>query len=275
MKLSAYLTTNYIGKIANELISYSPKILSAAVLLIVGFYAIRLIKKVSQKILSNREIDPTLSKFLTDILLWALRGLLFVSVISKLGIETTSFVAILGSIGLAIGLSLQGSLANFAGGMLIILFKPFRVGHTIQAHNMLGTVDEIQIFVTKLITADNQTIFIPNALLSNGIITNYSLGNTRKADLTFSVAYSTDIKVAKDIIETSLNSNTKILKTPAPEVFVKSLTDNAIVLSVKPWTKNEDFAEVVGQVLEDCKTAFDVAGIQIQPTPKEIVQNKS
>jgi small conductance mechanosensitive channel len=218
----------------------------------------------------KKELDPTLSKFLADILLWVLRVLLFVTFISKLGIETSSFVAILGAMGLAVGLSLQGSLSNFAGGMLIILFKPFRVGHLIEAQGIIAVVDEIQIFVTKLTTANNQTVFVPNGVLSNGTIINYSMEKFRRADLVFSISYDANIKTAKDIIVHILENNPKVLKTPKPEVFVKALTDSAIQLAVRPWATNEDFSYVFTQTLEDCKNAFDAAGIAIQPFVKEM-----
>ena len=176
--------TQYLEKITRVVIDYSPKLISAFLLLFVGLYTIRFINRLAKKIMIKRELDPTLSQFLANILLWALRILLFVTFISKLGIETSSFVAILGAAGLAIGMSLQGSLSNFAGGMLIILFKPFRVGDTIEAQNQIGTVDEIQIFVTKLISANNQVIFIPNGILSNGTIINYTLINNSKVSPT-------------------------------------------------------------------------------------------
>lgn len=217
----------------------------------------------------RRHLDPTLTRFLADILLWVLRVILFVSFISKLGIETSSFVAILGAMGLAVGLSLQGSLSNFAGGMLIILFKPFRVGDLIEAQGVIGTVREIQIFVTKLVTANNQTIFVPNGSLSNGNIINYSLEKIRRADLTIAISYDTNIKEAKDIITAVLKNNPKILETPAAEVSVKNLTDSAIQIAVRPWAKNEDFWGVYADTLQNCKQAFDEAGIVIQPFVKE------
>lgn len=260
---------NYAETFIKVLIDYSPKLISAFLILFVGLYVIRVINRLIRRIMVKRELDPTLTKFLADILLWVLRVLLFVTFISKLGIETSSFVAILGAMGLAVGLSLQGSLSNFAGGMLIILFKPFKVGDTIEAMGMTGTVSEIQIFVTKLINANNQTIFIPNGSLSNGIITNYSMQGFRKADLTISISYDTDIKKAKDIITEVLKNNPKVLKTPAAEVSVKNLTDSSIQLAVRPWANNEDFWGVYSETLEGCKLAFDAAGIVIQPFVKE------
>ena len=269
MTLDSKNVTNYAETFIKVLIDYSPKLISAFLILFVGLYVIRVINRLIRKIMIKRELDPTLTKFLADILLWVLRVLLFVTFISKLGIETSSFVAILGAMGLAVGLSLQGSLSNFAGGMLIILFKPFKVGDTIEAQGSIGTVNEIQIFVTKLINANNQTIFIPNGSLSNGVITNYSMQGFRKADLTLSISYDTDIKKAKDIITAVLKNNPKVLKTPEAEVSVKNLTDSSVLLAVRPWANNEDFWGVYADTLEGCKVAFDAAGIVIQPFVKE------
>jgi len=265
MTLDPNYITSYASRFINLLIDYSPKLISAFVILFVGLYAIRIINRIIRQIMVKRDLDPTLTKFLSDIFLWVLRVLLFITFISNLGIETSSFVAILGAMGLAVGLSLQGSLSNFAGGMLIILFKPFKVGDAIEAQGVSGTVHEIQIFVTKLITMNNQTIFVPNGALSNGIIINYSLEGYRRVDLTIAISYDTDIKKAKDIITTVLKNNPKVLLTPATEVSVKNLTDNSIQLAVRPWTNNEDFGTVYSDTLENCKLAFDTAGIVFQP----------
>lgn len=275
MNLDPSQITDYASTFTKVLIDYSPKLISAFLILFTGLYVIRLINRFIRTIMVKRDLDPTLTKFLADILLWVLRVLLFVSFISKLGIETSSFVAILGAMGLAVGLSLQGSLSNFAGGMLIIVFKPFKVGHSIEAQGVSGTVSEIQIFVTKLITVNNQTIFVPNGSLSNGTIINYSLQGFRRVDLTISISYDTDIKKAKDIITAVLNKNPKVLKTPKFEVSVKNLTDNSIQLAVRPWVNNEDFGIVYAETLENCKLAFDTAGICIQPYVKEMSQSNA
>lgn len=259
----------YTKQFFDVLISYSPKLISAFIILFVGIYVIRFINRLVKKLMVQRELEPTLSKFLADILNWVLRVLLFVTFISKLGIETSSFVAILGAAGLAVGLSLQGSLSNFAGGMLIILFKPFRVGDTIEAQGVIGTVTEIQIFVTKLISANNQTIFIPNGILSNGIITNFSVEGMRRVDLVFSLSYETNIKEAKEVVLEVMKSHSKVLKNPEPIVVVKDLSDSAIHLAIRPWSKNEDFGEVSSDILENCKAAFDKKGIIIQPFVRE------
>lgn len=260
---------DYVDQFIKLLIDYSPKLITAFIVLFVGLYIIRILNRLVRRIMIKREIDPTLSKFLADSLLWVLRILLFVTFISKLGIETSSFVAILGAAGLAIGLSLQGSLSNFAGGMLIILFKPFRVGDTIEAQNVIGTVGEIQIFVTKLITANNQTIFVPNGILSNGVITNYSLEKNRRANLLFNISYDTNIKTAKEIVLQVIENHPKVLKNPSPTIVVNLLTDSAIQLAIRPWSKNADFWDMSSDVLEQCKDAFDKAGIVIQPFVKE------
>jgi len=265
MNLDPNQLGNYATRFLNVLLDYSPKLISAFLILFVGLYAIRLINRIIRKVMVKRNLDPTLTKFLADILLWALRILLFVTFISKLGIETSSFVAILGAMGLAVGLSLQGSLSNFAGGMLIIVFKPFKVGDTIEAQGIIATVEEIQIFVTKMVTGNNQIVFVPNGALSNGTIINYSMQPQRKADLTFSVSYDSDIKKAKDLLLNVLLQNPKVLDHPAPEVFVKNLSASSVDFAVRPWAKKENFGSVVADTLENCKIALDEAGISVQP----------
>jgi small conductance mechanosensitive channel len=265
MDINSTQLSNYATRFIGVLLDYSPKLISAILILFIGLYAIRLINRIIRKVMIKRNLDPTLTKFLADILLWALRVLLFITFISKLGIETSSFVAILGAMGLAIGLSLQGSLSNFAGGMLIILFKPFKVGDTIEAQGVIATVSEIQIFVTKMLTGNNQTVFVPNGALSNGTIINYSMQGERRADLTFAVSYDSDIKKAKDILLDVLNKNPKVLKKPAPEVFVKNLTASSVEFAVRPWAKNINYGAVFSETLENCKTALDEAGISVQP----------
>lgn len=257
--------SGYAAKFIDILVDYAPKLVSAFLILFIGIYAIGLINRIITKIMVKRNLDPTLTKFLSDILFWALRILLFVTFISKLGIETSSFVAILGAMGLAVGLSLQGSLSNFAGGMLIIVFKPFKVGDTIEAQGVVATVLEIQIFVTKMITGNNQTVFVPNGALSNGTIINYSMQGERRADLTFSVSYDSDIKKAKDILLEVLNKNPKVLKKPAPEVFVKNLSASSVDFAVRPWAQNANYGSVFSDTLENCKAALDEAGISVQP----------
>jgi small conductance mechanosensitive channel len=253
---------NYLKAFTNLAINYLPKLISAFLILFLGIYTIKLINRFIQGFLEKKALDPTITKFLTTVVLALLRLLLFVSFISNLGIETTSFVAIIGAMGLAVGLSLQGSLSNFAGGVLIILFKPFKVGDFIEAQSVTGVVSEIQIFVTQLITANNQTIFVPNGTLSNGNIINYSLQPERRADLTINIAYDADIKKVKEIIETIFKNDSRILHHPPPEVAVKNLTETAIQIAVRPWVRNEDFIAVCSDILENCKDALNLESVK-------------
>lgn len=268
--INTTLIDQYITTFTKVLIDYSPKLIAAILLLIVGIWSIRFITTVSRKVMVKREIEPTLIEFLSDIIFWGLRIVLFIAVISKLGIESSSFVAILGAAGLAVGLSLQGSLSNFAGGMLIILFKPFKLGDTIEAQGVSGTVIDIHIFVTQLLTSNNQVIFVPNGALSNGTIINYSQQKTRRTDLTIGVSYETNIKEVRTVIQSVLDANPKILKTPPPSIAIRELTDSGIKVAIRVWAKNEDFGDVSSEVLEQSMEALSNSGIAYQPFVKEI-----
>lgn len=268
---------NYLQKywdyVITILMEYSPRLISALLIFIIGWYAIKIIKKVITKIMIKREMEPTLSKFLADILIWTLKILLFVTVISRLGVENSSFVAIIGAAGLAVGLSLQGSLSNFAGGVLIIMFKPFKVGDFIEAQGVMGTVKQIQIFVTQLSTLDNQTIFVPNGALSNSNIINYTYATTRRADLTIGISYSSDIKKAKELALEVMKNHPMVLKDPEPMVLVRDLADSSINLAVRPWSKIEDFFVMRSDILEQIKLKFDQNNIVI-PFPQRDIHIK-
>lgn len=271
------LNTDYVSRywdyFINVLMEYSPRLISATIIFIIGWTAIKLIKKLILRIMTKREMEPTLSKFLADILIWTLKILLFVTVISRLGVENSSFVAIIGAAGLAIGLSLQGSLSNFAGGVLIIMFKPFKVGDFIEAQGVSGTVKQIQIFVTQLTTVDNQMIFVPNGSLSNGNITNYTYADTRRADLTVGISYGSNIKKAKELAMEVLENHPKVLKEPVPMILVKELADSSINLAVRPWANVDDFWEMRSDVLEQIKLKYDENEIEI-PFPQRDVHIK-
>lgn len=256
------------------LVEYSPRLISAILVFAIGWWAIKLFKKFLIGMMNKREMEPTLSKFLADILIWTLKILLFVTVISRLGVENSSFVAIIGAAGLAIGLSLQGSLANFAGGVLIIMFKPFRVGDFIQAQGEMGTVKQIQIFVTRISTVDNQTVYIPNGALSNGNITNFSQASFRRADLTIGISYGSDIKKAKELVMEVMKNHPLVLEEPAPVVWVRDLADSSIDLAVRPWANIENFWQMRSDILEQTKAAFDANGIEI-PFPQRDVHIKT
>jgi small conductance mechanosensitive channel len=264
----------YLNQLKIILIEYTPKVLMALAVLIIGLLIIKVFVNTTKKVLSKREVDITLQKFLLNLLNWVLKILLFITVVAKLGIETTSFAAILASAGLAIGLALQGSLANFAGGILIIIFKPIKIGDFIEAQGVSGTVKEIEIFTTKLNTTDNKEIIIPNGALSNGNIVNYSTEATRRVDFTFGVGYDSDIKKTKEVISHVINSHPLVLKEPAPAVNLSELADSSINFFTRGWVKKEDYWTVKFDVLEQTKEALDAAGIEI-PYPHSVQINKN
>ena len=264
---------NYFETIKKLILEYSPKFVVAVVILLVGLWATSFITKTAKKIMIKRNVEVTLSTFIGNVIFWTLRILLFVTVISKLGIETSSFVAILGAAGLAIGLSLQGSLSNFAGGILIILFKPFRIGDFIEAQGVLGTVKDIKIFSTVITSPDNKQIVIPNAALSNGVITNYTVNGIRRVDLVISVDYATDLQLAKTTLENILKSIPEVLSEPEAAVFINNLATSSIDFAVRPFTKNEHFWKVKSDVLEKTKRTFDELGIEI-PYPHQVEIHK-
>ena len=259
----------YLDALKNLLIEYSPKILTALAILIIGLFIISLIIKMTKKVMRKRGVDETLQKFLANLLGWILKILLFVSVVAKLGVETTSFAAILAAAGLAIGLALQGSLSNFAGGALIMIFKPFKVGDLIEAQGEIGAVKEIEIFTTKLIGLSNKEIIIPNGALSNGNILNYTSLETRRVDLVIGVSYDADIKQTKEVLMNVIKSHPKVLKNPEPTVNVSELADSSVNFAVRPWCKSADYWDVYFGITEACKLALDKVGIEI-PYPHQV-----
>ncbi len=271
--MNALEIKTYYIKIQELVLEYSPKFVVAVLILLMGLWATSFITKAAKKLMLARNVEVTLSTFIGNVIFWTLRILLFVTVISKLGIETSSFVAVLGAAGLAIGLSLQGSLSNFAGGILIILFKPFKIGDFIEAQSVLGTVKDIKIFSTVITSPDNKQIIIPNAALSNGVITNYTANGFRRIDLLISVDYKTDLQLAKTTLENVLKSIPEVLSEPEPVVFINDLATSSIDFAVRPFAKNEHFWKVKSDVLEKTKKAFDLAGIEI-PFPHQVEIHK-
>jgi small conductance mechanosensitive channel len=265
---------SYLEVVKKLVLEYSPKVVVAILLLLFGLWGTSFVAKTAKRIMMKRNIELTLSNFICNVIFWTLRIVLFVTVISKLGIETSSFVAILGAAGLAVGLSLQGSLSNFAGGILIILFKPFKVGDTIEAHGTLGTVKEIQIFSTIVTSPDNKQIIIPNGLLSNGTIINYSTNGIRRVDLIISVGYDSDLQLVKNTLHHVVLSIPEILKEPETSIFVNELATSSIEFAVRPYAKNENIFLVKSAILEKCKLEFDKVGIEI-PYPHQVEISKS
>lgn len=262
-------------KIAFDFVyEYGLKVIGALIIWIVGSWVIKRIIKTARKVMSKSNYDESLQKFLLNLLGWALKIILVIPIIDIFGIETTSFAAILAAAGLAVGMALQGSLGNFAGGVLIMIFKPFKIGDLIEAQGELGVVKEIEIFTTKLTGLSNREIIIPNGSLSNGNIINYSSEGTRRVDLVFGVSYDADIKQSKDVIMNVLTSHPKVLKDPAPAVTVLELADSSVNFAVRPWCNTDDYWDVYFDVTENTKLALDKAGIEI-PYPHQVeIQKK-
>lgn len=254
--------------------SFAPKIVTALLVLVIGWWIIGMISRSLMHAMKKSKIEVSLRKFLKSIVGISLKILLLISVISMLGVEMTSFVAILAAVGFAIGMALQGSLSNFAGGVLIILFKPFRVGDYITAQGHSGTVNEIQIFNTILKTVDNVTIIIPNGGLSNGSVTNYSKEAKRRVDFTFGIGYGDDIKKAKTILEGLAKKDKRIIDDPAkPFVFVSDLGDSSVNLGMRVWVMKEDYWDVKFEMTESVKANFDKNRISI-PYPQMDIHTK-
>lgn len=250
------------------IMNYAPKVLLAIVTLVIGLWLINRFINVLDKKLGAR--DPTLNKFVCGLIGVIFKVLLFISVASMIGIATTSFIAVIGAAGLAIGLALQGSLANFAGGVLILIFKPFKVGDTIEAQGFLGAVAEIQILYTVVNTFDNRRIVIPNGSLSNATLINVSIYSTRRCDMTFGIHYNDDIDKAKAIIKRLIEEDERTLTDPPPRIAVGSLGDNSVNLIVRPWVPTDDLWPYYWDMQEKVKKAFDAEGITI-PFPQRDV----
>ncbi len=248
--------------------TYAPMVLLALVTLVVGLWLIKRFITVLDKKLGEK--DPTLNKFVCGLISAILKILLVISVASMVGIATTSFIAVIGAAGLAIGLALQGSLSNFAGGVLILVFKPFRVGDTIEAQGFLGAVVEIQILYTIINTFDNRRIVIPNGSLANSSLVNVSIYDTRRCDLMFGIHYDDDIDKAKAVIKRLIDEDERSLAEPAPRIAVSSLGDNSVNIMARPWVKTDDLWPYYWDMQEKVKKAFDAEGITI-PFPQRDV----
>jgi small conductance mechanosensitive channel len=251
-------------------IEYAPKVLLAIITLIIGIWVIRVLTRIMARGLTHRRIDPTLVPFLSSVLGWGLKILLFVSVASMIGIQTTSFVAILGAAGLAIGLALQGSLANFAGGMLILIFRPYKIGDLVETQGHTGVVREIQIFTTTFISADSRLIIVPNGSLSNGIIKNHSAEGIMRVDMTIAVSYAADLSKAKTALLDLLKQNPQVLPAPAPVVAVGELADGCVRLVIRPSCKPEHYWDVYFQTLEKVPGVLSAAGVPLPVARRDI-----
>jgi small conductance mechanosensitive channel len=251
-------------------VEWGLKIISFLLVIIIGMWIVKMITKGVVKLMGKRGVDATLTKFLASLLSVALKAFVVIAALEKLNVKTASFIAILGAAGLAIGLALQGSLANFAAGVLMIIFKPFKVGDVIDAGGSVGSVLEIGIFTTIMKSADNKKMIVPNAQVTSGTITNINTFGTRRVDLVAGIGYGDDIDKAKKVLEEIIAADERILKDPAPTIAVVELADSSVNIVVRPWVKAADYWGVFFDTTETIKKKFDEQGISI-PFPQRDV----
>jgi small conductance mechanosensitive channel len=249
---------------------FGVKILAALAVFIIGRWIVKYLGNLTRRIMQKRNVDPTLTKFVANMTYVALLTFVILAALGMLGIQTTSFIAVLGAAGLAVGLALQGSLSNFAAGVLMMIFRPFKVGDFIEGAGAAGVVEAIQIFTTQLATPDNKTIIIPNAKLTADNIINYSTKGTRRADMVFGIGYDDDIDKARDIITDILSNDERVLKDPPLQVAVSELGDNSVNFAVRAWVNAGDYWGLVFNATETVKKRFDAEGISI-PFPQRDV----
>lgn len=251
-------------------LDYGLNIVTAFLVYIVGKWICSLISNFSRKMMAKAKVEEILLNFLSNILYWTLYLMVVIAALGQLGVKTGSFIALVGAAGLAIGLALQGSLGNFASGVMIMIFRPFKVGHFIEAGGVAGVVKEIQIFNTVLTTPDNKVIFVPNSALTSGSITNFSAMDTRRVDLTFGVSYGDNLDDVKKMITEVVSADERVLKDPAPTIAVAELGDNSVNFVVRPWASTADYWGVFFDLTENLKKESDKRGFSI-PFPQRDV----
>jgi len=251
-------------------IDFGIKIATALAIFLLGKFVIRLLVAAISKMMSKQGVDKTLETFICNLVRTALMVVVVIAAIGALGVETTSFIAIFGAAGLAVGLALQGSLSNFASGVLIVLFRPYRVGDFIEAAGIAGSVEQVQILTTVLKTGDNKQIIVPNSQVMDSIITNYSANDTRRVDLVVGVSYDDDLDKVRKTLEELLAADERVLDEPAPTIAVSELADSSVNFIVRPWVKSGDYSGVMLDMNEAIKKRFDKEGISF-PFPQQDV----
>lgn len=259
-----------IEAVQNWLSTHGMNIIGAIVVLILGRIIAGMLRNVLQKVLMKSNLDQTIVGFLGNLFYGLLITLVVLVALGQVGVETTSFIAIIGAAGLAVGIALKDSLSNFAAGVMLLINKPFGIGDYVEAGGTSGSVNEIKLFATKLKTPDNKVVYIPNSSIVNGNITNYTAEATRRVDMEFGIGYSDDIDKAKDIILKLLSNDDRVLKDPAPQIVVGSLGESSVNIVVRPWTKKEDYWGFYFDMTENVKKKFDEEGISI-PFPQSDV----
>ncbi|MDZ4665720.1 MAG: mechanosensitive ion channel [Bacteroidota bacterium] len=257
----------HIDRFMDTAAEYAPKVLMAIVVLTIGLWVIKRIAILADKAMKKKDLEVSLRTFLKSLMSIGLKVVLIVTVAGMMGIGTASFVTVLGAAGLAVGLALQGSLSNFAGGVLILIFKPFKVGDTIEAQGQTGEVKEIQIFNTFLLTGDHKTVILPNGVLSNNTIVNNTRAGNLRIDIQLSVSTDNNIAKVKEIIMEVIDKNDKILKEPLPGIFVGKIADGAIAINVKPFCIPDDTSQLASDLYNEIKVAFEKNIIK-PPIPK-------
>jgi len=263
-----------LDNLINYVSVYGLNILAALVIFVVGRWLARVISNLLEKVLKTRNVDSTLASFLKNLVYYVLFIFVLLAVLAKLGIQTTSFIAVLGAAGLAVGMALSGSLSNFASGVMIVLFKPFKLGHFIDAGGAKGVVQEIKIFSTVLSSPDNVRIIIPNSQILSGNIDNYSVNPTRRVDLVVGVSYEDDLQKVKTILQEVVSSDSRVLQDPALTVAVSELGDSSVNLVVRPWVNNGDYWPVYFDLTEKIKLELDKNGVSI-PYPQRDLHIKT
>jgi small conductance mechanosensitive channel len=268
-------TSEMAAMIELYVIPWGIKIVLALAIFYVGRVVVSSIVKLVSKLLRQRDMDEILVSFLSSILRWVLLLFVIIAALSQLGINTNSLVALLGAAGLAIGLSLQSSLSNFASGVMLIIFRPFTKGDFVEAGGATGVVDNISIFTTTMTTTDNKEIIVPNGAILGGNITNYSARPTRRVDMVFGISYDDDLRKAKQLLEEIIAADDRVLAEPAPVIALGELADSSVNFLVRPWAKSEDYWGLLWDTTETVKLKFDEAGISIPYPQMDVHVNKS
>ncbi len=256
--------------IQNALSEYGPGVLGAIAVLVIGYIVAKIITSGIRKAMTRADVDSTLIGFVANLSYMGLMALVVISALGQLGVNTTSFAAIIGAAGLAIGFALQGSLGNFAAGVMLIIFRPFKAGDFVEAGGVSGIVEDVQVFATIIRSGDNKEITVPNGAITGGSIVNYSAKPTRRVDMVFGIGYDDDIKRAKELLHEIVNADQRILAEPEPTIAVAELADSSVNFVVRPWVNSGDYWPVLFDTTEKVKLEFDKAGLSI-PYPQSDV----
>ena len=260
--------TQAVGKLLDSSVDIGLRLLGAIAIYLIGKYIIKWLNKLFEKLMIRRKLDPTVTSFLKSLINILLYLVLALSIIGQLGIKLTGIAALIASAGMAVGMALSGNLSNFAGGLLILVFRPFKVGDYIESSaGASGTVKEIQIFHTILVTPDNKTIYAPNGNLSNGVITNYSMKDLRRVEWDIAVEYGTDFNKVEQVVKNIIAQNPMIVQNPEPSILLGELADSSVNIKIRVWVKTDDYWAVNFQMNKDIYETFNKEGIEF-PFPQ-------